>query len=318
MKFLTDRYVSSVHLDISPSEIRNIKSRHALKVAMTQSNLTISQKKRRESHVDVERFKSLTPKMMDAVMLIIRPSTKSLNNELNPWMSESVQWRNYIMIRLLDHYGLRAGELLLLSLDSIKPNLNGGYSMVVTAPLEKDPRKATNLSIKNEHSHRTLALSAHDYKFIHHYINHHRGSPSHRFIFTSTWNNKTPLSYAMLRRAVINLFCQLERLYPDAVSSEFVESIEKLTPHMFRHTWATRKLSFLIESYKEETPNRPLRDIQLQSMDMLRSLGGWSLHSNMPALYAKRFIHDSANTLNLRRIEIEAENFAKSILENIV
>ncbi len=86
---------------------------------------------------------------------------------------------------------------------------------------------------------------------------------------------------------------------------------------MFRHTWATRKLSFLIESYKGKDSSRPLRDIHLQAMDMLRSLGGWSISSNMPALYAKRFIHEHANVLNLRRIEVESEELAQVIAEQV-
>lgn len=147
--FLTDRYVSVRHLDASPSRVNTLRAKQILRINTVRSALTVNTRAIDKHNSYQEKFRSLTPKMMDAVMLISRPSTKKINNKLNPWKSSTVQWRNYIMIRLLDHYGLRAAELLLLTLDSIKPNLSGGYSMVVTAPLDSDPRQATNLSIKN-------------------------------------------------------------------------------------------------------------------------------------------------------------------------
>ncbi len=194
LRFLTDRYMSSAYIDKSPFELRKLKSNQILDIETIRSSLTSTWNTRNNLNTDIDKHKSLTPKMMNAVLLITRPTTSMVNNELNPWKSNSVQWRNYIMIRLLDHYGLRAGELLLLTLDSIKRNLSGGYSMVVTSPLEKDPRKATNLAIKNEFSHRTLALSEHDYRFIKNYILLYRGAPDHRFLFTSTWDGNQPLS----------------------------------------------------------------------------------------------------------------------------
>ncbi|EXC21667.1 phage integrase domain protein [Acinetobacter sp. 869535] len=42
-----------------------------------------------------------------------------------------------------------------------------------------------------------------------------------------------------------------------------------------------------------------------KALEDLRVLGGWSANSIMPNYYAKRFIVDSANLLNLQRISEE-------------
>lgn len=50
-----------------------------------------------------------------------------------------------------------------------------------------------------------------------------------------------------------------------------------------------------------------------KAQDDLRVLGGWSSKSIMPNYYAKRFIVNSANLLNLKRISDEKEGVLKCL-----
>ena len=81
-----------------------------------------------------------------------------------------------------------------------------------------------------------------------------------------------------------------------------------LTPHVCRHTWAYITLAFAIKKYRNESAS-PLTqsndEIMQKAQENLRVLGGWSANSIMPSYYAKRFIVDSANLINLQRISQE-------------
>lgn len=220
---------------------------------------------------------------------LIRPSTSLNINTYNPWKSKEVQLRNFIMINLLINYGLRSGELLSLTLHSIKPNLSGkGYSLIITNLDEQDDRSSKPL-IKTAGSHRNIYLSSFDYNMISLYLDQVRlkQATKHSILFTSL-NNKA-LSYEQLRRIVSIISTKIQLLYPDQPDFQDLN----LTPHIFRHTWAANYLKYLIEVEKQ--------DMEF-AKDNLRLMGGWSMTSEIPVYYANSYISNKANKINQNRV----------------
>jgi len=88
-----------------------------------------------------------------------------------------------------------------------------------------------------------LELDLQDYKFLTIYINKIRPSIKHHdFIFTSLQHNSNPLSY----NAVYAIFSQMDKVFEETFSeyksAAHFDAIQRLTPHVTRHTWATLTL----------------------------------------------------------------------------
>lgn len=60
-------------------------------------------------------FKSLTNEMMAMLYKIIRPDQTTNTNIDNPFSTKSHQLRNFLIVHLMMNYGLRVGELMLLT-----------------------------------------------------------------------------------------------------------------------------------------------------------------------------------------------------------
>ena len=96
-------------------------------------------------------------------------------------------------------------------------------------------------------------------------------------------------------------------MLPECFDASAYDSIEHLTPHVCRHSWAYMMLSYSFEKYKKENVShsdlkQSVNDALLKAQDDLRVLGGWSPTSTMPIYYGKRFIVERANFMNLARI----------------
>lgn len=84
----------------------------------------------------------------------------------------------------------------------------------------------------------------------------------------------------------------------------------KFTPHITRHTWAYLTIKKLYH-LKNKRFNGSGNNLAKNSLSMgwmdeakeaLRLLGGWSIKSQMPDLYAKRFLSEQANAANIQRL----------------
>ncbi|HBN0160171.1 TPA: site-specific integrase, partial [Escherichia coli] len=243
----------------------------------------------------------------------ITPSSAQKHNPLNPFPSGHLQFRNFLIIRLLLNYGLRTGELLLLECSSIKPNLKGDkFSLIVTTVDEAyEPRKNAP-SLKNAWANRVLELDKQDYIFLSIYIAKLRPkTDKHDFIFTSSQQSAKPLSYT----SVHSIFSKIDQVftnqYPEYKSPLYSDSLQRLTPHTTRHTWAFLTLQKIWHlKYLKSQQNKThfiaevpsLSGIMEEAKDELRLMGGWSPTSQMPDLYAKRFLSEQANAANVQRI----------------
>lgn len=121
-------------------------------------------------------YRSLTKEQLLCLDEILLPSSPFISesvpkenvsvykNKLNPFVSLFLQFRTYIIHQLMFNYGLRIGEVLLLtveSLDASKPNHVGEIRYILSvnnlSSHIKDPRKEP-ITIKNRFSLREILL----------------------------------------------------------------------------------------------------------------------------------------------------------------
>ncbi|MBI1769524.1 MAG: site-specific integrase [Bacteroidetes bacterium] len=210
------------------------------------------------------------------------------SSDKNPFRA-NVKFRNWLIIETFMQTGMRLSELLrVCSSDLYK--LGSNYYIRVSDSNQTDSR-ARRPSLKNSYSKRTLSISEDIYFGLEHYIKNLRrpirsGHPiklSHGFVFVS--ERGSPLAKTSIAEMILSLNKRIKSRHKE---------FPKISPHTFRHTFAERFLSSLIDfqGYDME-----------RAKDILRSYCGWSTDSPMPVFYTKRYISVKANRENLVRVE---------------
>ncbi|MDV7470799.1 site-specific integrase [Acinetobacter baumannii] len=256
----------------------------------------------------IPNFKSLDDEMLTKLYEIIRPSRENKINPHNPFKSKTSQFRNFLLVHLMLNYGLRIGELMLISEKSIKKSINyDKYNLIITNTDDEFDSRSRKPHIKNAQSHRVIELSKQDYQLINIYINSIRKTSTTQILFTSFTPPYPALSYSTINAIFKKIDIKFRTLYPHYFDNEkLYGTLEKFTPHTCRHTWAYITLAFALEKHKKDLYNQSLNNnIMEKAQEDLRILGGWSMNSQMPKYYAKRFIVESSNIINLERISQE-------------
>ena len=308
--YLLDEYWNTRYQDITIKELTN--RRKKIDLFLLNKKRIFSKFSKYSLTVKSEinhNFKSLNNEMIVMLYKIIRPDQSAKINIDNPFSTKSHQLRNFLMVHLMMNYGLRVGELMLLTKRSIKKSLNSdSYSLIITnTDDEHDPRQRKP-SIKNEQSYRVIKLDSMDYKFLMLYVEKIRNFNNSDILFTSLKPPYSPLSYSSINAIFKTIEQAFKTSHPVYFDDTNIDSIQKLTPHVCRHTWAYITLAFAIKKYRNESVsplNQSNDEIMQKALEDLRVLGGWSANSIMPSYYAKRFIVDSANLMNLQRISQE-------------
>jgi len=309
VSFLNSEFVSNRYLDLSPVEVATIHGYISKRINEKRDDLRFFYRRSSRNNISHQTYSSLTSGMIKDLFKILRPTTNKQHNPDNPFKRVETQFRNYIILRLLINYGLRIGELLLLETSSIKRTSRGTYALVITNT-EEDNRKT--LSIKTRDSHRVLDLEAADYKLLSTYITHVRAvNYSGAKLFVTVTPPHKPIDYQSINYACGILTSQFKNIHPEYFDGQFLENISSLTPHMFRHTWATYTLAALYRMKRAEILRATKlagiafteKGIMDEAKDELRKLGGWSVDSQVPNLYAARFIQEKANFTNLMRLQ---------------
>ncbi len=195
------------------------------------------------------------------------------NSPRNPFKSERTRWRNWLVLNLLLLCGLRRGEAMLLTADSLKRDAD------VTTTADEDPR-ARRPSIKTEESHRQIPVSADLADLYGRYLADYRQDDGrHGFLLTS--RDGDPLSAESFSKMFEALTDALAP-QPRARFDERTGGKRHISPHDLRHTCATARYAMFIAQD---------RDREL-AMQRLRAFFGWSVHSKMPELYARAAIQD--------------------------
>lgn len=311
--YLISTYISPYYRNETPKELSRYASRLNTRLLICKNEFkTLERSNQRYNSRVTEGFQSMTGDIVENVYRIVIPSSKHKNNFLNPFPSGLIQFRNYLIMRLMLNYGLRIGELLLLECASVKTSIKGDkFSLIISMPCGMNDPRVHAPSLKNDYSHRVLELDKIDYEFLMIYMQKIRkNSMTHDFIFASSQNPENPLSY----NAVHLIFSEIDKVfslnYPECKSAERFDAIKKFTPHVTRHTWAyltLKKLYHLKNKRLSGSGNDFVKNslsigLMDEAKEALRLLGGWSIKSQMPDLYAKRFLSEQANAANIQRI----------------
>jgi integrase len=208
----------------------------------------------------------------------------------NPFRPQN-QLRNYIIINIFLSTGIRISELLKLKSLDIHQSSESYYIEVINRENEEDDSRSDEPGLKNNQSQRVISITDELYNLIQNYIIEFRRPVrlgkkiklSHGYLLTS--ERGRPLS----KTVIYDLLRQLkEKIIKDGHSFS-----SDLTPHSFRHLFAENFLENLIEVQGLD---------ENRAKDELRTIGGWSLNSDMPTFYARRYIAKSANAHNMFRI----------------
>lgn len=132
----------------------------------------------------------------------------------------------------------RKRRWILMDLETSLPLLYPLSLIVTTVDEAYEPRKNAP-SLKNAWANRVLELDKQDYIFLSIYIAKLRPkTDKHDFIFTSSQQSAKPLSYT----SVHSIFSKIDQVftnqYPEYKSPLYSDSLQRLTPHTTRHTWA--------------------------------------------------------------------------------
>ncbi|WP_447506088.1 tyrosine-type recombinase/integrase [Acinetobacter pittii] len=316
--YLLDEFWNIRNQNISINEITNRRKKIDLflmnkkKIFNKFSKRSVSVKSSVNYH-----FKSLDNNMLYKLYDVIRPDQMNKVNLNNPFKNKSHQLRNFLIVHLMLNYGLRVGELMLLTKNSIKKSLNSDiYNLIITNTDDDYDTRSRRPSIKNEQSYRVIKLDSFDFEILNIYINNIRNTTKSDLLFTSLKPPFSPISYSSINAIFNKIDITFRRLNPLYFDDTNIDSIYKLTPHVCRHTWAYITLAFAIKKFRtENVANLSISNetIMQKAQDNLRILGGWSANSMMPSYYAKRFIMNSANLLNLNRISDEKEGVLKCL-----
>lgn len=291
LSYLLDTF-SQVHgKSISP-KIARYKSILSQKSDLVK-NLSSNHHK---AHKNGSNFKSLTEEMKKALYSIISPKAPE-----PLFKGKKAQLRNFLIVHLLLNYGLRTGELLLLTLNSIKADSKTlNTYLLITDTHDKTDVRTTKPQIKNIQSVRTILLEKSDAQFINMYINNIRSQDSeNHMLFLSLQAPYSPLSKSGFKKVITVMNEKMKSMYPQYFDTNYIDSIDKISAHTLRHTWAYMMLKHSYESYLS-THNRA--KAMENAVESLRKMAGWSRNSTMPYLYASRFISENANLANIQRI----------------
>lgn len=274
LKNTLDRLVQS-----SP-EVHRIEEMHAslLRLERLHSSLRPLKKKR-----------PLTLRALPAVVIedlydIIEPSSPR-----NPFRTERGRWRNFILVLLLLHQGLRRGEPLLLSSDAIKeghdPDTGEIRYWINIAPphgsIEDD--RAEKPSIKTSTSIRQLPVADELAKLIISYASNWRGKQSHPFLFLNAQGNPLSLRY------VGTIFQKISQVLSQDARQSLKDNMRepKINAHDLRHTCAVVRLTHFLDS-----------GISMEeAVERLRAFFGWAYVSQMPRHYARAYFEDRLATV---------------------
>lgn len=222
------------------------------------------------SYNDLDAPQGISKEDADQLLKLV-----AFEGEGNPWKSRFVQARNQLIINLLLNLGIRKGELLGIRIADIN-FVENKITIHRSADDIEDPR-VHQPNAKTEA--RELDLSSNLCVQLHEYImkfrRQIRGAKNHPFLLVANGTG-SPMSISAI----------------DAVFREIKgvkKNLEKLSPHLLRHTWNDRFSEQMDEIGMDE-----LKEEDARSFFM-----GWKSGSKTAKTYTRRHIKKKANELSL-------------------
>lgn len=219
-------------------------------------------------------IRALPATVLADILAILSPES-----DRNPFKSELVRWRNWLLVHMLLLMGLRRSECLVLPVDALKQGVDPKTGDVrwwlnVVEHTDDEDSRFTKPSIKNPQSRRQLPVSPSLARLIEFYVENWRGAPEHAFLFTS--RGGSPLSVESINHLLmVSSACLGERVVKEL--TDRTGGKKRISPHDFRHTCAVIRLKQFLE----------LGVSHEEMMQRMRAFFGWAYESEMPLHYAK-------------------------------
>lgn len=215
----------------------------------------------------------------------------------NPFRTSSSRWRNFVVFLVLVQLGLRRGEALSLTVNSLKqqfdPSLGEVRHWLDVCPAgQHADRRSRKPGLKNRHAIRQLPVPQVLAVAIDTYVSQYRPDVDHAFLFSSAEGHPLALS------SLGNLIDVASRhMSPQALEALRYEGISKVSPHDFRHTSAVIRIQRFMDAGMELE----------EAVHRLRPFFGWKRSSDMPFHYAGAYFAP-------RHSRVWDETFEKSLL----
>lgn len=211
------------------------------------------------------------------------------DSQRNPFRSEALRWRNFAIVLLMLHQGLRRGELLVLAVDALKmgehPETGEAkyWLDVIKNPYEPSDPRRDDPGLKNANAVRQIPVAETVASAIEVYVSNYRGRQRHSYLFSSQEGN--PLA----KRSFNDILTTLTKSLSEEAKAELRDrrKLDRIHPHALRHTCAVVRLKQFVDSGSD-------MDLAIQQ---LRVFFGWSRTSQMPHLYARAYFEDRLSTV---------------------
>lgn len=207
--------------------------------------------------------------------------TFSPQSEQNPFRTQELKWRNFLIFLLMLQLGLRRGEIAVLSVDAFRCGYDHEHGKerywlnIQHNPYEEHDPRFEEPSLKTAFSVRQIPVTSELFHLARRYIENYRGRQELSFLFVSQKN--LPISLRSVHKV---LEVATSRLSDSAKEELKSRGYKGVSPHDLRHTCA----AFRLRQYVE-VGRLPIDE----AAEKLRNFFGWAPESQMPRLYARAY-----------------------------
>ena len=217
--------------------------------------------------IEDESHEGLSASVVEDLEGLLQP-----DNEDNPWESEFVRWRNYLMWRIFADTGARRGEVSELQVSDVSSSMLRVHFMSSKTIARTNALKPITGEV-----------------FDHFLFEFYQGIPAknrrHRYLFTSEQGRH------LTKR-------QVNRIFEEIRNTSGVEVPQHLTPRTMRRTWNDRYNETIDKARASGEEVTSQRELETRNR-----LQGWSSTSQMGSRYGRRSIRESSDALAQRGLD---------------
>ena len=225
----------------------------------------------------IDEMKGLTRQERERLLEVMHPESVE-----NPFASEALRLRNYIILLLGLELGLRRSEMLLVKVSDI--HWHNRQLSIVDLEDERIDTRTTAPQFKTHE--RRLVMSDDLSRAITNYVDNYRvlrkgqsAAKKHPFLLVS---HRRSEGKALSVKALDSVFPRVGAAVPE---------LKHVHTHILRHD----AVYTLLESMKEELETLTPEDRTTKVQKILTFAFGWSPESNMPGLYGAKFWKEEAD-----------------------
>ncbi|MDR9826438.1 site-specific integrase [Vibrio sp. FNV 38] len=227
-----------------------------------------------DESLDWDDWRSLEPIQKIRVLDVVHPDSSE-----NPWKSESLRYRNQLIVNMFFAIGCRRGELLKIRVktdrnnsDIAKRGKNARYFVMIRAKTDNTDKRKHRPEGKT--LGRYVPMDKRLVEMYENYLIHHRsnatGSEHIEYLFV-THNHKTQTNAALSLAQVNKIFREISKIVGFWVH-----------PHGARHTWNDEFSAYADKRIAEGKTTEKKSEADRQK------LMGWDENSKMAKRYARR------------------------------